>query len=648
VDTVLFVVQFAPLVLVGALIAAFRPSQPIGWLLLTMGIAFGVGTVLASGARYFYASAPTEGALMELTSNQLFKLVFVGAAVVLLLFPTGRLPSPGWRWLLAALGGLVAIAIAAELVTPGPIADYLVAKPPANPLAVPALASPALSVGRVGFLLFAILVGLAAGSLIVRYRGAASEQRLQLKWFALASALWAATALADGLFRAFLAAGRDWPELPFQVFYVLGATAMALGIGIAILRHRLFDVELVISRTVAFASLAALITLFYVFAVAGLGTLFAAGSSSRLLLAVIATACVAAAFQPLRARLEQFARGLVYGPRAGPYETLAGFTERLQGIGQGEDIVPAMARTLALGTGCEAATVWVRERGQDVVAATWPAGQSITEASATRCVPVLYAGEELGRLAVRRHPGEQLGPTDERLMDRLALQAGLVLRNERLQHEVGERLDELQASRQRLVVVQDEERRRLERDLHDGAQQDLVALRMKLGLARALAHTENSQVAPVLDELQADLGEALDSLRALARGVYPPLLEAEGLRPALAARARPLPFTVDIQCGNRRYPREVEGALYFCCSEALQNVAKHAAATRVAIRVWNEAGSLLFEVKDDGRGASPSLLSKGSGLQHIRDRLDALGGCLDLDTAAGVGVSVRGRLPLSD
>jgi signal transduction histidine kinase len=260
---------------------------------------------------------------------------------------------------------------------------------------------------------------------------------------------------------------------------------------------------------------------------------------------------------------------------------------------------------------------------------------------------VLFGGDQLGQLAVRRRSGEPLAPTEERLMDGLALQAGLALRNERLQHELRQRLDELQASRQRLVAVQDEERRRLERDLHDGAQQDLVALRMKLGLAGALARAENSEVAPVLDELQGDLGEALDSLRALARGVYPPLLEAEGLRPALAARARPLPFTVDIRCDSRRYPRELEGAVYFCCSEALQNVVKHAAAARVTIRIWTEPGSLRFEVKDDGRGAGRSELSKGSGLQHIRDRLEALGGCLELDPAPGAGISVRGCLPWS-
>jgi signal transduction histidine kinase len=646
-DTVLFALEFVPLFMVGGVIASLRTSQPVGWLLVAMGLAFGAGADLASGGRYLYGSAPATGALLELASNQLFKLVFVGAAAVLLLFPDGKLPSPRWRWLLAAIGSLAAVGIAAELVLPGPITDFLVAQPPANPLAVPSLEMPARFVSKEGFFVFSVLLAACAFSLVLRYRRGGSEERLQLRWFALAAVIWAATAVADGFYRSVFAGGRAWPALPFQVLYLIGSTAMAAGIGIAILRHRLFDVDAVIVRTLSFGTLATLITIVYLAVVIGLGAVLAAGSSSRLLLAVAATALIAVAFQPMRARLDRFAKRLVYGPHAVPYESLAALTLRLHRSGsEDEDPVAAMAKALAQGTACDAATVWDRETDIETVVATWPAGDPVTREGATRCAPVLDGEGELGLLAVRRLRAERLTPTEERLMDNLAVEAGLVLKNRRLQRELRARLDELEASRQRLVFVQDEERRRLERDLHDGAQQDLVALRMKLGLAGALARQQKSSLAPALDEMQRDLGQALDALRSLARGVYPPLLEAEGLRPALSARARPLPFSIELDCDDRRYPREIEGAVYFCCSEALQNVVKHAKATRVWIQVGRDDRALYFEVRDDGRGSSRSRLTKGTGLRHIRDRLEALGGSLEVVAVAGTGTTVRGWLPL--
>lgn len=645
-DTVLFALQYVPLVLAGALIASMRPAQPIGWLLVAMGLVFGTGGALTAEARHLYGPAPAAGALLVLASNQFFKLGTAGVAVLMLLFPTGSLPSRGWRWLLVALGILLAVAITSELIRPGPITDYLVAHPPVNPLGIPGADAASTAVGRAGFPLFAIAVALAATSLVVRYRRSGLEQRLQLKWFGLAASLWAAIAIADGAYRA-LGNGHAWPTLPLQAAYDLGAGAMAVGIAIALLRHRLFDVDLVISRTVAFALLAAMITVFYVVAVAAVGTMFATGSSSRLVLAVLATACVAAAFQPLRARLEHWGRGLVYGQRAAPYEVLAAFAERLPTAMPGQDLVPDMARTLAQGTGCDSATIWLREHDAYLAVANWPDQEPVTQEMATHSVPVIHGGEELGRLAVRRLSGARLGPTEERLMAGLAAQAGLAFKNEGLQQELRQRLAELQMSRQRLVAVQDDERRRIERDLHDGAQQDLVALRIKLGLASAMARNDGSAgLQPVLDELQRDAGTALDSLRELSRGVYPALLEAEGLRAALAARARSIGFAIELRCQDGRFPRNIEGALYFCISEALQNVVKHAEATRVSVHVWATAGSLHFEVKDDGRGASGVQMSGGRGIRNMRDRIEALGGRLEVSSVGGEGFGVNGDVPL--
>jgi signal transduction histidine kinase len=516
--------------------------------------------------------------------------------------------------------------------------------PPQNPFGIPLpdfvqYVGLSLFIGLFGFLLLSIV------SVALRFRRAGPELRLQLKWFALAGSVLVATFVGVNVFTSNGRVG--WAPLAIAVVQLLAAAATALAIAIAILRHRLFDIDLVISRAVAYSALAGVITAFYIAVVAGVGGLLAAGSESRLLLAVVATAFVAVAFQPLRTRLERLANRLVYGVRAVPYEVLADFTTRLDGRQNSLQLLPVMARMLAQGTGSDAATVWLNEDGREVPASSFPEHQHVPPDIATRSVQLQHGGTSLGRLTVVRRSGEALTPTEERLMDGLASQAGLVLHSAGLQDELSRRMLELRQSRHRLVAAQDEARRRLERDLHDGAQQNLVSLRMKLGLAASLARDKSGSLEPLLQEMQSELGDALDSLRNLARGVYPPLLEAEGLKAALRARARQVPISIDVQCGPERYSRELEGAVYFCCSEALQNLSKHSRATRGSVRVWCEEGQLRFEVGDNGRGLNAARVKLGGGLQNIRDRLDALGGSADVSSAPGSGARVAGWVPLS-
>jgi signal transduction histidine kinase len=219
-----------------------------------------------------------------------------------------------------------------------------------------------------------------------------------------------------------------------------------------------------------------------------------------------------------------------------------------------------------------------------------------------------------------------------------------VLKNVGLTAELLARLDELRASRQRLVAAQDEERRRLERNLHDGAQQNLVAIKVKLGLAEVMSSKDTEKARELISGLKSDVDEALETLRDLARGIYPPLLADKGLTAALESQARKatLPVTVEAD-GVNRYPQEVEAAVYFCCLEALQNIQKYAGATKATIRLSAEDATLRFEVEDDGRGFDP-LKAVGSGLQNMRDRLDALGGVLTIRSSAN-GTRLIGSLP---
>ena len=265
---------------------------------------------------------------------------------------------------------------------------------------------------------------------------------------------------------------------------------------------------------------------------------------------------------------------------------------------------------------------------------------------ADRVVAVRHQGELLGALSVRKRAGESLTPIEEKLMNDLANQAGLVLRNVGLAAELLERLEELRASRQRLVAAQDHERRRLERDLHDGAQQNVVALKVKLGLARVLVQKDPARAKELVGQLTADANEALRTLGELARGIYPPLLADQGLAAALEAQAEraTLPVVAEAD-GLGRYPREVEAAVYFCVLEALQNVQKYAGASRATIRLTSRDGELAFEVEDDGVGFDPAATRRGSGLANIADRLDALGGGLEISSAPGRGTRLTGAVP---
>jgi signal transduction histidine kinase len=615
-------------------------------MLAISGLA-GFGGILAEASRYFYLQQQDIGAVLFIGSDTMFKSVFLLIGALLLLFPTGRLLSRRWRWLLGAAILIVGLATFLEVTDPRPLADYATPNPPSNPFGVEPLREIGRAIGLGLFLSFMGFLILAAASVALRFRRAGPELRLQLKWFMLAAVLLIASHIAGNVFVIVVLNGRGWSPLPLQLGELAATAAMSAAIAIAILKHRLFDIELVISRTVAYGALAALIGAFYIALVGGVGSLLAAGSSSRLLLAVFATAAVAAAFQPARTRLERLANRLVYGRRAVPYEVLAEFTSGLDRNQDPVDLLPTMARMLAQGTASDAATVWLGEKGKEVAASSFPLEMVVAPGGATRSVLVEHSGICLGRLAVLRRSGQPLMPTEERLMDGLALQAGLVFHNAGLQEELRRRLEELRDSRHRLVEAQDEARRRLERDLHDGAQQNLISLRMKLGLAAGMAREKPEALESHLQEMQSELGEALDSLRTLARGVYPPLLEAEGLRAALRARARQAPLPVEVSCGEDRYLRELEGAVYFCCSEALQNVAKHARAARGSVRVWRERGRLCFEVRDDGRGLDADASRPGGGLQYLRDRLDVLGGGMDVSSAPGAGVSVTGWLPLT-
>jgi signal transduction histidine kinase len=338
---------------------------------------------------------------------------------------------------------------------------------------------------------------------------------------------------------------------------------------------------------------------------------------------------------------------IVYGGRATPYEVLTEFSDRMADSYATDDVLPRMAAILGAGTGAERVAVWLRFDREIRPAAVWPAGDGTVERSVRdvsdlgpNAFDVRHHGDELGAITVVMPANDPMTPSKERLIRDLAAQAGLVLRNVRL-------IEELRASRRRLVTAQDQERRRLERNIHDGAQQQLVALTVKVRLAEQLLERDPAKATAMLEQIRTDTTDALENLRDLARGIYPPLLADEGLRAALEAQARKasLPVTVRAHAIGR-YGQDVEAAVYFCCLEALNNVAKYAEAASAEVALAEDDGVLRFRVRDDGRGFDPDTVQRGIGLQSMADRVDAIGGWLDISSAPGSGTTVGGAVPV--
>jgi signal transduction histidine kinase len=276
-----------------------------------------------------------------------------------------------------------------------------------------------------------------------------------------------------------------------------------------------------------------------------------------------------------------------------------------------------------------------------------PDGELPAFPDASKVAAVRHRDELLGVLTVRKPPNDPLTVAEDKLVNDLAAQAGLVLRNVRLTEELRANLEQLRASRQRLVTAQDGERRRIERNIHDGAQQQLVALAVQAKMAESLAGTDPARERELLRGMQQGLHDALADLRDLARGIYPPLLADQGLVAALEAQARRSTVPVEVEAeGIGRYAQEAEGAVYFCVLEALQNVAKYAAASRVTVRFEESADELHFTVDDDGRGFDPAATGYGSGLQGMADRMAAVGGELIVRSKPGAGTTIVGTLPV--
>jgi len=662
-SVVLFLLAFAT---VGALVAARVPDNPVGWLLLGSALAYTLAT-FATGL-----PAPRGGgpawylAAADLAGQPLYTAGLALGFLTLLLFPTGSLPSRRWWWVGWLLGAGWLLFTTGQTFGPARLPDF----DAANPAAVAGPAGRALGALQAGQALAVAGGVLACVSLIVRFRRSESVVRKQIEWLAYAAAVVVAGVIASIALQAA-------PQTDSVNNYENGIISLALAcipvaMGIAILTRRLYDIDVIVNKTLVYVSLAVFITAVYIALVVGIGRYVGDRGDAGFGLSILATAVVAVAFQPVRERVQHLANRLVYGRRATPYEALSAFAGQLGAAMPAEDLLPHLAEVLAGATGAVRAQVWLAGGGVLRLQACHPAADDDAERrrgaialpsqglpdlpGMTMAFEVNHAGERLGALALAKRPGEALTPREGRLAAQLAAQAGLVLRNAGLTDQLQERMAELRASRKRIVEASDSERRRLERNIHDGAQQQLVALSVMARLAETTVDSDRESAQAMVAQAQADAIDALENLRDLARGIYPPLLAEHGLAAALAAQARksPVPVTVEAD-GLARYPQEAEAAVYFCALEALQNVAKYAGASRATVRLagttgpcgpGGPAGGLEFSVTDDGAGFDPASSGYGTGLQGMADRLAALGGDLRVRSGPGQGTTVTGQLPV--
>jgi signal transduction histidine kinase len=634
--------------IVGALIAARHPRNTVGWLFCALGLLWSLGFLAAAYAGFGLKAHP--GAVPGAMAADWFESwsFFPGLGLALiyapLLFPNGRPLGPRWR--VVAWTGAVGILLTTAVFAfePGPLDDGIGGFP--NPYGI--LSEPlATGLAVVGFpLTFGSAVA-AATSMAIRLRRSRGVEREQLKWIAFAAAI-LAVAFACHLALQFsgLADRVEW----YGALWGLALCGLPIAAGIAILRRGLFDIDVIIGRTLVYTTLTGIVVGGYVAIVAGAGALLQ--QRGGLVLPLAATGLVAVAFQPLRDRLQRGVNRLLYGDRDDPYAVLSRLGQRLESALAPDDILPVIVQTMTDALRLPYAAIVLPGAVDEPAAA---AGHPVDAAIR---LPLHYRAEPVGELVVApRGPGEAFGPADRRLLEDLARQIGVAA------HAVQLTAD-LQRSRRRIVTAREEERRRLRRDLHDGLGAQLAALSLQAGALRLAIAADPTAAQAQAAELRTELRAAVADIRRLVHGLRPPAIDELGLVGAL--RERTGRFQTSVSAGDRDpaadrpalavcliapeamppLPAAVEVAVYRIVEEALSNVGKHAQATRCLIRL--EADRLLtLTVEDDGAGL-PADRGIGVGLISMRERAEELGGTFAIgarDDGSGARLVVRLPLP---
>jgi signal transduction histidine kinase len=643
---------FVSCALIGSLIAAHMPDNRVGWIMLVGGFSFTLMAFTGYYALYGIAlhpgSLPGAGAVAW---PQTWLWVPGGACLYLLLpfhFPDGQPLSPRWRWFppvvvvsAAALAIVVAFSAGDEFIQ-----IHAEQRQVVNPLgvddALPTVVSNVL--GIIIPMTILSFLGTVVASLLIRFRRSRGIERQQMKWLVYA-------------FMVFTALAMVAPFIPLpRLISGLYLLCIPAAIGVAILRHNLYDIDLIINRTLAYGALTAIIISIYIFVVGYLGSIFQRNADPsesvwRLMISLAATGVVAVLFQPIREHIQRGANRLMYGDRDDPYAVLSRLGTRLEGTLAPDAVLPTIVETVREALKLSYAAITFRESEQLVTAAS-----SGTLRDIPLRLTLTHQQEQIGELVLGpRASGETFGPSDQRLLTDLARHIGAAVHNVRLTHQLVQLNADLQRSRQLLVLSREEERQRLRRELHDGLAPTLAALNLKAGIVRGLIRSDPDAAEAVLNEWRSEIRTTIGSIRRLAYELRPPILDQLGLVAAIQERAGQIhavqcQVTIDAAHCLGPLPPAVEVAAFRIAQEALTNVEQHAHASACRIRLWRCAEppeSLCVEVVDDGVGLPQGEPHRsGVGMLSMHERAAELGGTCVVERGPAGGTRLFAHLPI--
>lgn len=635
---------------VGSLLMFRRPGNAVGRVLIGIGLIWNISTAVAAEAEAMAAAGNLDlAAWLSIGSSTLVPIGLWLFVLLILLFPKGHSSSKGAERLLSTSLIYAAVLTLVVFLTP-PSAPSLTNEngdPISHPIVGDAVSDFAGGAPEALMLPLMVMMLIAAVILIARMRRSGPIERRQIALVTYAFAIYSGLAAVNITLEPFGEIG----STGFALFDLVGFALIPTAIGVAILKHSLFDIDVVISKSVTYLGLLAVITALYAAVV--VGPLLVIGRTDDgepgLVLPIIATAVVAVLFEPIQSRMQRWANRLVYGTRSTPHDVLSQVTARLS-EGTGRNGTDNLARLLAEGTGAIQAVVWVTDDNRLRPEGLWSGdastpmmpltAESLVADECTDFAPIQHEDQQLGALSITKGQNDPITPADRELLADVAAGAGLLLRNLLLNQQLKVRAEEVRESRRRLVAAQDNERHRLERDLHDGAQQQVVALKVKLGIAKTLAQRERAdEIVTIVLGLAEKTQGAVDALRAVAHGIYPPLLESEGLEPALRAvkRSSPFPVALDVAI-TERYTRSIEETVYFCVVETLERV-RMSGAAGASVDLVSRNGELVMEFDLRDRTTEIDLTA-------VSDRLDAAGGTLTIDEIPdSQNLRIAGSLP---
>jgi signal transduction histidine kinase len=639
-------VGFLSFATLGALIVTRANARRIGWLYCAIGLTVLVDSFSGNYAIVALVLAPnTLPAGLAFAWIQTWSWILPAGLLVIflpLLYPTGRLLSRRWRPVAICAIGLIGGGTVLAAVAPGPLANHLLDLPVtfANPLGAAALGPVVGIIAPIFSLLLLLLVLTSAASLLLRLRRSRREEREQLKWFTYATALAVAVFVSDNVIYSFFPHDAMVLALDAALTLLTPITLAFLPLltGLAILRYRLFDIDLIINRTLVYGALTALVVGLYALIVGLASVLFQA--RANFLMSLLATGVIAVLFQPLRGWLQRGVNRLTYGQRDEPYVVVAQLGRRLESIPAPEALLPAIIETVARALKLPYAAIALTRGDELHTEAVYGVPM---EAALT--LPLVYQAETIGQLTLGpRQRGETFTSADRRLLEDLARQIGVAA------HAVQLTAD-LQRSRERLVTAREEERRRLRRDLHDGLGSALTSLMLKLDATDTLLDRDPPAARTLLAETRGQMQASITDIRRLVYDLRPPTLDEWGLVDALREQVAhyaldDLRVTIEAPASLPPLSAAVEVAMYRIALEALSNVVKHAHATNGVIRLSLAENTLVAEIEDNGMGR-PAGTRTGVGMTAMRERAAELGGTCVIEDAAPQGTLVRASIPLA-